>query len=64
MYAPRIECNVVERTSARQLVNGFLGPRPHPVVVALVDGIDDIAPTLLDAPERAIQFKKGINRGA
>lgn len=64
VYAPLVGREVVERARARQLVSRFLGPGPRPAVAALVDAVDDIDPTLLDALERAIQSKKGNGHGA
>ena len=64
VYAPRVEREVVERARARQLMDRFLGPGPHPAVAALVDAASDIDPALLDALERAIHAKKRNDHGA
>jgi predicted transcriptional regulator len=49
IYRPRLEQSVVDRARARELVTRFIGDDPHPAMAPLIDAMEAIDPSLLDA---------------
>lgn len=64
IYRPRVAREEVERARARSAVKRLLGPTPRAAVVALVEAVEAVDPSLLDELECAVTERRSKRSGA